>query len=694
MIKKILAFFLLLFIIPPPTYAQKASIVIVNQIRGTEDCCQSGSTDLWASVSGSDQFKNLPMGWALRFDAISTKFVQPLPPGGELGLLLEVTPGLAAASSVSYRGSPDGRDWYMAKHSFLVGYTPEERKKLIDTLFLTFKKRFGYFPTFTAGWMVDGWSLSYIQNIYHVVFHELTKEQYETDSYTLYGGLFNFPYYPSKVYPLLPGNQDDKLNIIVARQTASDLLYNYGSSKTIYTSQPNDYLSDAFEKKDISYFKQLINDVVNQKIDLRFGLIGFENSFDFKKYGKEYLRQLEYLLSLQENGIIDVYTPSNFAKQFKTQHVQNPSFYLAKDFEAGKKVGTLWYFGQTYRARLLLEDGRVILDDLRNFMPLPDPYLANPATADYAYWIIPYLIDGSQQYQLSKEQKNFLQRKDLLGNTVSDVYTSPFGILLGENPFELKQLEGRVEIIFSEGEGAVKLLPNEIIFQGLDNLKFTKPIDETFQALFEKGNSGFEFDRHFEFLLQRDNNKLNLGWRRGSSFAHFFTLEKLENGFSLKPNTPEDLSFLTSMFQPDRGDLSIDPTKSIFYWNNRSAIAGRNPLRLFILPLNTIGRPTMVKEVKFDSEKSEELHIVYPQDYSFRVSPWFVDITSDDPIRSALTITVDGTVIAQDIPIEFITDCRSYIKVCIRNPQELLSYLSYLIKEQFVMFTEKSRRSQ
>lgn len=691
MIKKILFFLSLFFIIAPAAYAQNASIVVINQIRGSEKCCQPGSFDLWTAVSNNDDLKNLPMGWALRYDAISA-FNPQLTPTGELGLLLEVTPELASAGAVTYKGLPDGSDWYMAKHAFLAGYAIDERKRLIDTLFSSFKKKFGYYPSFTSGWMVDAWSLSYIRSYYGVVFHQLTKEQYETDSYTLYGGIFNSAYYPSKNYPLLPGTGDDKLDMVVTRQTVSDLIYNYGSPKTVFTSQPNDYLSDTEGKKDTSYFKQLIDDVISQKSPLKFGTVGFENSFNWENYGTEYINQLKYLKSLQKNGMIDVYTPGDFARLFQKQYAANPSFYLTKSFETGKPAGTLWYFGKSYRARLLLKDGRVILDDLRSFAPLSDPYLQNPATADYAYWIIPYLFDGSQQYKLSGEQKKLLKKKDLFGNTVSDVFTSPFGIILGEGAFEVKDLAGGVEIIFTPDKESVKLLPAEIVFNS-GNFKFAEPVDKSLEMLFTQGNQTYDFERHFKFSLQKENSGINLGWQKESSFAPLFALEKRENNFYLKPAMPKDISFLNPMFSPDRANLPIDPAKSVFYWNNKDAIAGRNPLRLFILPLNTIGRPTSVKEVRFDAEQNKQLHFLYPKDYSFRVTPWFVDITSAVPLRTSLTVTVDGTVIAQKIPIEFITDCRNNIKDCIRNPRELLSYFSYILKEQFTNFIGQIRKN-
>lgn len=688
---KLLVSLFLFFVFKPVVYAQKTPVILVNQLRGQETCCQPGNSDLWDKVTSGDKFKNLPIGWALRYDAISA-FPQKRPSDGEFGLLLEVTPQLAGDSGVLYRGLSDGTDWYKAKNVFLIGYNTFERKKIIDTLFAAFKKRFGYYPSFTSGWMVDAWSLSYLSNKYSVVFHELTKEQYEIDSYTLYGGVFNAAYYPSKKHPLIAARANDKMNIVMARQGISDLIYNYGSPKTVYTSQPNDYLSDSHDKKDISYFKELVTDTVNQNSGASLGVIGFENSFDWKKFGDEYLKQLEYLLEISDLGQIDFYTPTDFAVKFQKEHSQNPSFYLIKDFKEGQEIGVLWYFGENYRARLMLKGGRVILDDLRNTYPLNDPYGENPAASDYAYWIIPYLFDGSQQYQLSPDEKKVLQNKGLVGNTVSDVYTSPFGIVLGQGTFELIKMKDSIEIIFKEGQ-TVKLLPNQIAFGGSSgNFRFNKPVDIDFESLFSHNELMYGFDRHFNFSMKRKNSKMNLGWQRDNSFMDLFSLEKTESGFSLKASKENDISFLDPIFQPDRSNLPVDPGKSVFYWNNRSAVAGRNPLRLFILPLNTIGRPTQVKEVRFDSEKKELLNIFYPADYSFRVSPWFADITSDVPVKTSLSITVDGAVIAKNIPVEFITDCRKSVMTCLGNQRELLGYISYLMGEQFMMISEKVRR--
>ncbi|EKE15071.1 MAG: hypothetical protein ACD_12C00162G0001, partial [uncultured bacterium] len=189
--KKILLTCLFLFLFPKQILAKEADFLIINQIRGGETCCQSGSLDLFQQIKNKKEINNLPFGWALRYDALSdSKYSESLDKNGELGLLLEITPNLASKSGVLYKGKPDGSDWYFAKNAFLIGYTQEERKKIIDTLFAEFKNKFGDYPHFTVAWMIDAWSLSYINNVYGVKLHELTKEQYETDSYTLDGGIF------------------------------------------------------------------------------------------------------------------------------------------------------------------------------------------------------------------------------------------------------------------------------------------------------------------------------------------------------------------------------------------------------------------------------------------------------------------------------------------------------------------------
>lgn len=685
---KTIAIIILLFIsLTTNTYARDGSVVIINQVRGKESCCQPGTKDLNTGITGNENLNLLPMGWALRFDALKEKdLYPPLSDNQELGLLLEITPDLAKTSGINYRGKPDGSDWYFAKNSLLVGYTQEERKKLIDTLFDSFKKEFGYYSSFTVSWMIDAWSLNYINKTYNVNLHELTKEQYETDSYTLYGGIFNEPYFPSIDHPLLPGTGQNKLNMLIVRQTNSDLIKNYGSAKAYYTSQPNDYF-ESKEKLDIGYFTGLLDEMINQTSGNNFALIGFENSFAWDKYGSEYLKQLEYLNQYQKEGKIKLSKPSDYYQQFVKNSNENKPFYLKKSFSPQSSFGTLWYFGNDFRARVIIKEGKVILDDLRTFTGIADPYLERPVIMDFAYWVIPYLFDGSQQYNFSANQEKLVKQKDLFyGSTLSDLYTNPFGIVLGEGDFNLLEKDDRVEINFADKKNSVIFNPQEIIINDLKAVYFNTASKIKIESFFvENTEQVFKFNRQLDFLIKKDNEILNLGWLTNNLYVPLFELLKIDSGFILRPKkTINNLELLNPIFQPDRVNLPINPDKSIFYWNNKKAIAGRNPIRLFILPLNTLGRPTKIAKIEIDSPVLDKLKITYPPDYSYRISPYFIDINSAESVDTTLSLSIDGINIMQNQPIEFIADCKKNFTTCLTSGQQALKYMFAILNDWFI----------
>ncbi|MBI3955025.1 hypothetical protein HY338_01165 [Candidatus Gottesmanbacteria bacterium] len=670
-----------------PVYAGETNFLIINQIRGDEDCCDKGSGELIDNINRIENIKSLPMGWTIRYDVFDDPVIfDKIKKINDLGLLLEITPRLATESKVIYKGSLNSQssDWFFAKNSMLLGYSQESRKKLIDTVFGKFKAKLGYFPSYTSAWMIDGWSLKYIHDRYGVILHELTKEQYETDSYSLEGGIFNAPYYPSSSHPLIPGNFGNKLGVVMVRQTISDLLYNYGSPKSFYTSQPNDYLENP-QIMDTTYFKSLVDDAMNQPSEFRFGVLGFENSYPWDKYGQEYLRQLEYLAELDKSGRLKIISPSDYAKTFQNKYTENPSFFLEKDFNYKSKIGVLWYFGKNYRVRILLKNQKLIMDDLRVFTPINDPYYQESAVADYSYWTVPYLIDGSKMF-LNSQKTNFKNTKNFISENKQDTITSPFGIELGEEDFDLINNTNEIEIKFKDNQNrSVILQPQKIILSKNLQAKFTYPKDMVLNNLFSLDTPQvISFPNQFNLFFKPEKKAILAGWNVGEEFIPFFTFTRDENSITLTPvDKITDLQKLNPMFQPDKSDLKVDPDHSIFYWNNKTAVAGRNPLRLFILPLNSLGRPTSVQNIQVTSDHNSDLRVQLPPDYTYRLKPWFIDITSNIPLSTTISITSDGIEIAKNIPIQFITDCKKEIKKCLTSPTQLFAYIYINAGEQW-----------
>jgi len=175
----------------PPSY-----LVFINQVRGTE-CCDVGSVENYTTQITEFDRQNLTSTFALRYDTLNNpEFVavsNEAKQRHQLGGLLEITPMLAIDANVSYGGNSD--NWFKSKYAFLVGYSQTDRKKLIDTYMSKFKSVFNEYPKITAAWMIDSYSLEYLSTNYQVTVHEITREQWGVDSYTLYGGSPHYPYY-------------------------------------------------------------------------------------------------------------------------------------------------------------------------------------------------------------------------------------------------------------------------------------------------------------------------------------------------------------------------------------------------------------------------------------------------------------------------------------------------------------------
>lgn len=679
--KKFFLLFLLFLtaLIPPKSViAQKPDIVIINQIRGKEICCQAGTSDLLDALTGKNAEYKIGYGFAFRFDALENdKWLDQARRLGELGLLLEVTPELCRESRVEYSGKSDGSDWYKAKNAFLIGYPVTDRKVLIDAMMKKFKEKTGAYPKFTVSWMIDSRSLEYMSKTYGVVVHEVTKEQFETDTYTLYGGIFNHPYYPSRFHPLVPGDPGNKLEMLMMRQTVSDVVWNYGSAKAYFTSQPNDYMGFPDNGK-FSYFQNLISRMTDSGDGQDFGLLGFENSYSWKEYGEEFIKQMAFVSSLHNNGEIKVFKPADYYDYFRSQNKENTPFFFQKDFQKGKS-GAFWYFGSKFRTRVILKKDRMIIDDLRNYNGLVDPYKDEKAVLDYAYQVVPYLFDGSTQYDDISSPKNF---RELKGNTAPDVLTDPLGLAVLYQDFRVEETAGGINISIT-GEnnvkGYLKFTPDQIeISTNLRPFINTKNIFITEVNKDEKRN--FTSGRLFPQYLKNTGNKIEAGWQVDLREIPLFDFEKQNDDFILKPKVSiPELAFLNPVFQPDRSDLPLDLSKSIFYWHNLEAVAGRNPIRLFILPRNRIGRPAKVDSFVLTPEK-EGVKVSYPADYSFRISPWFIDITSQIPLSTGITVTINAEKLPENISLKFITDCRKERKSCFKTPQKLFEYFWYLFK--------------
>jgi hypothetical protein len=663
-------------------------VLIIQQIRGNETCCEPGSADMVDKISKMPESTTLKLAWALRFDALKNEqliaTLSALPKNHSLGLLLEITPQLASASGVIYHGDLQGSDWHSARNAFLLGYTQVERKKLIDTLFAEFKKHFGYFPKLTVAWMIDSWSLNYLVQTYHIKLHELTKEQYETDTYTLYGGIFNRGYFPSQNHPLIPTASG--LDVVMVRQTVSDILRNYGSYHSDYTSQPNDYLQNP-QGLDFEYFKKLLTESSSQNPPNQLAVLGLENSREWQQFQAEYVKQLHYISAGEQAGSIKTVTPEAAYDFYKQQPLNTAKYIKTTDFP---KSGVLNYFSNNYRARLEVIDGKLNLTDLHIYGAFEDPYAAVPATQNHAYWVVPYVLDSSQQFNVVDDR--IMRYK---GNPIrSDDGVKRFVFELSDQPFTKVTDEGETIILENVSGIKIRLEPEKIRLEHSAGFTFGAPINlSTNQLLDTTADLFFTFRAHPRFFMSPDKTqqKLTIGWENSKSEKVIMaTIIKNNDNWELVPNTKltqGEVDSLAMIFQPDKTPLPFEIASSVIYWNNTTALANRNPVRLLIDPRNHLSRRVPISTIEAHIS-NPQIKVQLPTNVATKMEPLFLDFTASQSAEGEVSLIIDGNIVAEKTKVIFFADCLHNFNTCIKQPEQLLAYIRSYLQEQIQKFRQ------
>ncbi len=379
-LRKIIKIFFLCLIFlaffPRSALAQtEAFINLVNPVRG-EEFLEKKSADPLSAMKRQkeivDRF-NLPATWLLRRDAFTAPenvgFFKNFSSTQELGLFLEITPGLAQEAGVNYPAG--GVFWHDANKIFLSGYKPENRIRLVDSLFNDFKESFGYFPRSVGAWHVDAYSARYMREKYGVTGVLICADQFGTDSYQIWGGWWGVPFYPSKYNILTPAQEKgNKLDLVVSWWAARDPALGYGGSvqESAYSVQANDYIGHSLG---INYFQKLLDTYLKDDRN-RFGqvTIGLENDNDWGRIGNNFFLQLEEVKRRREAGV-RVLTMKEFSDWYRSSFPGiSPRHYIGD-----------WIMDPAFRVGLIDKDGQKVIRDLRIYndsWPEANLLTANP----------------------------------------------------------------------------------------------------------------------------------------------------------------------------------------------------------------------------------------------------------------------------------------------------------------------------
>ncbi len=340
----------------------------------------------------------LPATWALQYDALINPRYQKLlkeeaGPKDEIAAWWEIPQPLAGKAGLKWRGQ---HEWDPAANvGFSPGYTPEERRKLVDVYMADFKSIFGKYPRTVGSWYLDEVTLDYMVKRYGLVASCNCKDQVGTDGYTLWGGYWNQAYYPSRLNAYMPAQtKAGQINAPIFRMLGSDPIYQFGNSPGMSTLEPV-YGSAGGSADWVAWF---IDNLIHQPA-LAFGWTqaGQENSFGWEAMKTGLTHQVALFTQQAKAGEIQVETLEEAGKWFRRHHPLTPptSVVYLDDWKHENRK-TVWYDSRFYRLNMLWENGGFFIRDLHRF----DENVASPThdvaltSTSLAYGTLP-IMDGA-----------------------------------------------------------------------------------------------------------------------------------------------------------------------------------------------------------------------------------------------------------------------------------------------------------
>lgn len=323
----------------------------------------------------------------------------------EVGGWFEIVQPLCERAGIVWRGR-EGYSWdWHANVGMTVGYTQEERKKLIDVYMRTFSEFYGRYPSAVGCWIWDAYSLNYLKTKYSVKAACICREQYGTDGYTLWGGYYNGGYYPSKYNALAPArNGEEQIDLPVFRMLGIDPVAQYDDGLDLHdgrtewqgvkTLEPYSercggnpvwvkwYFEENFGKDNGTY---------------AYAQMGQENSMGWENM-KGLVFQFEHLDRVKEQNHLCIETLTETGEWFSKTYRKTPHtvfFCKDDDIQSGKK--SFWYNSSAYRVNFYGEGDSMWIRDLFLFRKEnTENYLTEPCKTENCFLYTLPVVDGNR----------------------------------------------------------------------------------------------------------------------------------------------------------------------------------------------------------------------------------------------------------------------------------------------------------
>ena len=344
----------------------------------------------------------LPATFLLQYDALINPryrklLTQDVYPGTEVGGWWEITQPHVEAAGLKWRGRYPW-DWH-ANVGFATGYTPEERRKLVDVYMEKFKEVFGKYPTAIGSWFIDAYTLGYMYDKYGIVASCNCKDQIGTDGYTLWGGYWNQAYYPSRVNAYMPAQtREGQIPVPVFRMLGSDPIYQYdncvgGALQGVISLEPVYGDSGGSRQWVEWFFRSMFEEPC---LAFAYTQAGQENSFTWGSMEKGLNIQIPLLANRFRKGEIRVETLTRSGEWFRENFpVTPPTAVTALTDYREKDRKTVWYNSRYYRTNLLWEGGALCIRDIHMFdQRMESDYYRKAGTTNQCVYTTLPVVDG------------------------------------------------------------------------------------------------------------------------------------------------------------------------------------------------------------------------------------------------------------------------------------------------------------
>lgn len=314
----------------------------------------------------------LPSTFALKYDALMDSRYQKLllefaDENDEIGAWWEITEPLCRRAGVSFVKKEGEVFDDRVDSAYSIGYSPADRRKLLDAYMADFHAIFGYYPKTIGSWILDSVTLSHAHDQYGTIGAAICRDQMGTDGFTLWGGYPNGIYYPSRQNEYLPAQTaEDQLPVAMFRLLSPDPLCSFEQDvreglSGVYTLEP--CCQNGRDPERISWFFSSLTK--EDGAGIGYAQVGQENNFLWENIRPGFAPQLTHLCTLLKQGKIRVETMAESAAWFQRKYALTPplTWQASGGWGDFADIGCQWYASRFYRIGFLYEERHLRIRD-------------------------------------------------------------------------------------------------------------------------------------------------------------------------------------------------------------------------------------------------------------------------------------------------------------------------------------------